>query len=514
MEQAAQTGDFARFTRTDHIPATLIVRLATANDTHPRGVRIEGATIDGALDFEGRTLPRPLLLVDCAIPAGIRLHDASCGNLFIQNCTISGGINAQRLRVDGSFHLRGSKVTGAVDVMGGRITCDFSCRGATFDGGGEPALQADAMQVGGTLFLNGGFTATGPVRLPGASVTGNVTCTYAKLNGGGEPALHADGLRVHGDLFFREGFEATGTVRLLGAAITGDLDCSGAKFDGAGKTALQADGIRVGGGLFFRDGANASGLVDLTHAKVGVLADDRDSWPQQIGLSGFTYGGLGGDQAIGVDAVGRIEWLGRGIGSHFDPQPYEHLAKVFREMGRMEDYREVHIAKEWRRMAFKKRRRREKHADPDFPLFSRAADWLGIVWGHLIGWTAGFGYKPWRVAWPMLLVILVGMAVFKDADRHRMMVPAKERVYMSDKPLPIQYPRFNALVYSMDVFFPIVDLHQEDYWQPSIKTDTSEAGPKVFGRVARVYLWVHILLGWFLTALGVAGVTGLVKKEQ
>ena len=90
------------------------------------------------------------------------------------------------------------------------------------------------------------------------------------------------------------------------------------------------------------------------------------------------------------------------------------------------------------------------------------------------------------------------------------MRPAKERVFMSpdyiDKgELPKHYPKFNALMYSIDMFIPIVDLRQESYWLPRYS--------KEHGWIYVIYMWIHIAFGWILTTLGVVGLTGIVKKE-
>jgi len=77
------------------------------------------------------------------------------------------------------------------------------------------------------------------------------------------------------------------------------------------------------------------------------------------------------------------------------------------------------------------------------------------------------------------------------------------------KPPGRDYPRFNAFVYSLDTFVPILDLHQESAWmpQPMRAEEGSWAG------WARGYLWVHIIFGWIFTTLAVLGFTGLVKKD-
>jgi hypothetical protein len=73
---------------------------------------------------------------------------------------------------------------------------------------------------------------------------------------------------------------------------------------------------------------------------------------------------------------------------------------------------------------------------------------------------------------------------------------------------PVDYPGFAAGWYALDTFVPFVDLHQEPRWIP----DASERWS--WGWVARGYLYVHIAVGWVVTALFAASVTGLVKRDD
>ncbi len=68
------------------------------------------------------------------------------------------------------------------------------------------------------------------------------------------------------------------------------------------------------------------------------------------------------------------------------------------------------------------------------------------------------------------------------------------------------YPRFNAIAYSLDTLLPVVNVEMQEYWIPD---ETKEP----HGLFARIYLWLHIGVGWALSLLAVAGFTGLVKSD-
>ena len=82
-----------------------------------------------------------------------------------------------------------------------------------------------------------------------------------------------------------------------------------------------------------------------------------------------------------------------------------------------------------------------------------------------------------------------------------------------DRQLSVVYPRFNFLVYSVDTFVPLIDLHQGKYWLPN--ANRGHEIPKIkglhTGGLLRLYLWIHILMGWLLSTLLVVGLTGLVR---
>lgn len=493
IRAAAAAGEWLKLTKDDEVPAALIADLVTvaADDVHAKGVQIRGATVTGRLDLEDATVTRPLWLSDCTLAEGVTVARATTRTIAMQGCTIQNGIMAFSARIEGNFGLRRSTIAGTLVLARTRITGDLDCTGARLDGAGGAAFDADGMRVEGGVFLNDGFTAKGEVRLLGADIATTLACTGARMDGNGGYAFSADGLRVRGSVFLKNDFTTNGEVRLLGADITGDLSCIGARMDGDGGYAFKADGTKVSGGLFLRGGFIVSGTVCLDHAEVGVLCDDEAGWPAagNLKVGGFTYGAIA--RSAPLSAEKRLEWLGRQSTEHYDPQPYEQLAKVLKAQGHSRDARLVLMAKE------KERLRRGN------------VGWRSKLWGWGIAWPlVGFGYAPWRALIAALVVIALGAGVFSLAQRTEVMVPTKERVYMAGKGLPEQYPRFQPVIYSADIFLPIVDLQQDTYWIPSTRGEQ-----RLWRQFVRGWMWFEIVSGWFLTVLFAAGVTGLVKRE-
>lgn len=325
-----------------------ILRGRLTPDPDPRGVRLRGARISGRLDLENLSTDLNLDLKDCFLDEGILLRDAHLASVSLIGCQIEH-LTEPPLEADGltcrMLDLRRAKIVGhasygAVCLRGARIGGQLSCGGASLHNDSGPALVADAVQVGQSMFLGDWFTATGAgregaVRLLGAHISLNVYFDGARLANDSGPALFADGLRVDLSMFLRRRFIAkgagdAGAVRLVGARIGGQLSCDGARLRNETGPALLADSLTVGQAIFWVDGFTATGTgqdgaVNLTSAHIGALngngaslrndsgpalkADDLQAGSMLLN-SGFT--------ATGAGDVGAVRLVRAHIGSNLE----------------------------------------------------------------------------------------------------------------------------------------------------------------------------------------------------
>jgi hypothetical protein len=136
---------------------------------------------------------------------------------------------------------------------------------------------------------------------------------------------------------------------------------------------------------------------------------------------------------------------------------------------------------------------------------------LERIWNLLLQVTIGYGFRPLRALWWILGFVLLGTALFGAGYRMKIITPTEANAYgkfAETGSAPGHYPPFNAFVYSLENFLPVVDLHQGEYWRPNPGLLDSGTVP---ASLLRWYLWLHILAGWTLTPLLFAGLSGLIR---
>ena len=443
------------------------------------GVRLLGANIGGTLECVGG-----------------KFHNPN-GN----------ALSADELTTKGNAYLcDGFSAEGGVRLLGANIGGMLECGNGKFHNPNGDALFADGLTTKSGVHLRKGFSAEGGVRLLGANIGGNLSCNGGKFCNPNGHALSADGLTTKDSVLLHEDFSAEGGVRLLNANIGGNLNCEGGKFHNPNGRALAAENARIGGSLLWRKMKEGKGVVNLAYVRAGVLADDLDSWkPFEVILNGFTYGQFFNP----ADAQSRIEWLAnRPAGVPFSPLPYEQAAKVLRAMGKDIDAWDIE----------REKNRLQRESD--------GASLIRKLGGWFLDTLKDAVYRPLRTVKWAASVVALGVAVFAFADYHGNIVPIDSVVALSDdykgkvvdsrptRAVPPEYPAFNPVVFSLDVFTPAAVFHQEDSWGPR-----SGGGDWLSPEVGVLWLltgwyWLQVAAGWVLVPLFVLSVTGVLRPRQ
>lgn len=462
------------------VRANLIRLLAVqATSLHENGVQLLGALITGTLDLRFAKCRGRLMLNNCRFAEKPQMAQVEIAQLSLDGSHFPG-LFAQEVKVTGSIFLRGVKSTGTVNVSAAQIGGQFNCKGAELNGGDGQALNAQLAKVMGSVLLQ--------------------------------------------DVI------ASGTTDLTSARIGGQIAFTRAALDGRGNLALSAQSLRVDSEFLFRGVKSVTGLVDLQSAQVRDLADDAASWKEckELILDGFTYDRISGVVALKTFAA-RKDWLEMGsrFAGEFRPQPYTQFAKVMRAAGHAGEARKALMARD-RLLAIEARKIKG--------LFDIVAFPIRWIWDMILRFVAGYGFAPGQsflvlalllgLAWafacqtwqegsfaPNSDVILVSKGWQDLLAKDCLPLPAPKdciqnpaNVWSSDPQAGLDWDSFSAVGYAADLVVPILDLGQTSAWAPSKDRGPWGAG-LWWGR------WVFAALGWLVTALGAAAITGVIQRN-
>jgi hypothetical protein len=351
-------------------------------------------------------------------------------------------------------------------------------------------IDADSATIDGDMsMLNGHYAAVSMFR---THLTGNLDLIGASVSSPGEYSILATEATIGGDADFHQGFTTDGLIDFRFAKVGHSLSFNDAHFGGTGDGGLNAERAAVAGMIYWVNVTHTSRtILDLANARAEGLGDDAASWPApgNLNLDGFVYGSIVDGP---TDAAARLRWLERQAPG-YRPQPYEELARVLSASGDTSGATSVLIA--------------QRQAQRQFGNLGR----LERLWNLVLQFTIGYGFRPLRALWWILGFVLLGAALFGAGYRMRIITPTEASAYgkfAETGSAPGHYPPFNAFVYSLENFLPVVDLHQGEYWRPNPALPDSGTIP---ASLLRWYLWLHILAGWTLTPLLFAGLSGLIR---
>ena len=432
----------------------------------------------------------------------------------------TGSIHAILLNVSHALSLEEVHLTGIVNLLGATIGF-FSGNGGHFKFATEPGypwatlrtvLNLTSATIKGSVSLNEPFDADGGVNLNGSRIGGDLYSFSGHFINPGNVAIDAIGTEIAGYVYLQSAESAgrvaglsfppggpvkiNGSLRFRGTQTSGVLIWDAVLSGSAGTPqGFLGPGMSAPGSFFWLDVTMEKGTqLDLSGASVGFLVDDERSWPApgNLVIDGLTYSSFGLGLAP-LDADTRLKWIA--LQPQYHPQPYRQLAKVLREVGDEKGAVKVLVAE----------------GDARY----RQMGVLGRVLGTFLKYTIGYGHRPLLALFWSLGVVLIGWAMVSIGARAGVMAQSWP------EHLPVgttkSHEELHPLLYSLDMFLPVVDLHQEYYWWP----DTTMSGSvdafglriSISGRFLRHYLWLQIMAGWVLSGIFIAGVTGLIRND-
>ena len=508
-----------------------------------KGIVLHGAVIRGNLHMNrgDRETGGEAFISDMGVQlAGAHIYgDLTCSGgefkshnkiaIFADRAKIDGDIVAnENFFADGDVRFVGARIEGAFNCVGGKIIArdeaalilvdarihrsvmldnsDFEHQAS---GEMKCAIIADGLHVGGSIFLRKSCII-GEVKFSLVKTYGDLDFSGSRFHGK-TYALNAQGAKVGGNVFISDKMSSYGVVNISEANIQLSLNFSEANIrvdtgdaSPCDVVAIVAEHVKVGNAMLWRQ-MSGNGAVDLTSSSVGTLSDDIDAWNDfALVLEDFSYDKLAGTD---VTANSRRAWLSKQ--RQFSSKPYEQVATVLFRMG--------HPVDAWDILREKRRLERE-HSENS---------WLQRVGGWMIDTLTDFVYRPLRTVKWTAGIVLAGAILFGVAGSQGKIVPHQPAILSSGEyqdaldagMLPMEaaleefpeYPEFNFLAFSLDVFIPLFSLHQESFWAPASGDNGDFWKSPFLLALSFVVLAIVMFLAWLFkgSALAVIG-SGIV----
>lgn len=456
---------------------------------------------------------------------GARFVNSQSEALKIDGARIGGGVTLRHVFALGkvsatglrprSLEISSTKIQGppgdvSLDLSGANVTDLTLVKDAAFHGTFRAVgARFSQLSIGSTSFFAPDFlTPDGdPCSAASASVVRSGQPPAAEDPGGvsaGDVALHLDQTVVAGDAVL-DGICAKGEVRAIGANVQGKLVIDGGTRlqkgnSGNGKShALGLDLATIQVLMLKR--FTAEGGLNFRATKIRALYVDDDVDPgnplpdissAQGWELGSVHGYLHADRQRTQDWLDTMKPNGRNFtrwwsGEEFVSQPWKEMAKVFEQSGQPAAARKLRYEAAKRTTQFA-------------PAWSKPLRWLYLAF-------TGYGYYPLiAIAW----LIAIGLAVFILASTQASdFTPTEASASLSQgvpvtgasSEPPARYPQFQPALFAVETAVPAADTGQARAW-------------RVTGNS-----WLPIVLGafkafgWLLTALLLAGITGLLRKD-
>jgi hypothetical protein len=482
--------------------------------------------------------------------------DLVCGNAMFRNNKKNEtedsyqALLANNMSINGKVEFTGKyfRAEGGVNLDYTRIGSYLDCREATFistttnDVRYDYAFAGGKLSVSGSIYMNDSFKAMGKVMLNEAQVGRNLLFDDGEIQNEHDIAFWGNHMNIAGGIYMNN-FYSLGEFCLDNTCVGGDVLCKNSEFKNAstaviknsqadadqtnnGPYALSAEGIKIGGKALFehltiigafsfmhaeikmrlvwkkiREQPNFS--LFLAGAKIGVLDDEPESWPEQgnLRLTDLTYNYVEDLQPQNLKKR-YTKWLR--LTRQFRPQPYEQLADVLRKCGYEDEATEVMI---------EKNRRSRK----DLPLKwwgrevqGQSQSFVRWILKFIQGLLVGYGYKPGYAAKWGIYIIFWGWFVFFMAFTENLMAPLDSengdknlyqiaRLVENDVASSLGLTWY-SLVYSLDTFIPIIQFQTSSYWLPTAYPGKSNQLDK-WGFLICIYRWIHVFLGWVISSM-------------
>jgi uncharacterized protein YjbI with pentapeptide repeats len=422
------------------------------------------ADLDTAFPDEQRRIVRGAFLEE--LLAGLRKDCLIHRNgVQIQGAIVRDGVDLRNVQVTNDVRLVGCRFDGEVNLSQSVFDSGFSISGCTF----VSTVNCSGLKVGRDIALKKAVFY-GPANFEQLQVAGLLQAGGASFLSDSAPAKF-DALKVGGSVSFTNALFA-GPFHLQYSHITDGLRLDGARFTNQLSLA-SFEAIKVDGAVSLT-GAVFAGYVSFKDARFNSLNLTGVKWPEHpygesLWINGMTYQRIAAGQE-NDSWNNMLLLLDRSAhGTAYSIDIYTGLEAFYRREGYPGQANEFFFAQ--------KRRERDEVLS--------GSEWL---WSFFLEKFVGYGRSPIRALIWSALIVVYGVTVFRPRR-------------MEARSTIVRTGPFSPFWYSLDMFLPLIKLHDADYW-------VAKGGE----RYARLWGRIHTVLGWALIPIAVAAWTGMLEK--
>jgi hypothetical protein len=384
----------------------------------------------------------------------------------IEHAVIPEALDLRNAEVRYETRLADCRFAGDVNFSKSAFQNGFSLAGSTFKG----AANFSAMKIGRlAVFDKTRFEAE--VNAAQMEVAGVLTIREAHFNST-TGAVNFSGLKTDGDAFFSQATFA-GPVSVQSAHIGENCRFDASLFPNP-SALVNFEEVKVGAATSFV-GCRFAGYVSFKDARFAALDLSKVSWPAAhddnpwLWLNGMSYTRIsaGSEKDSWQNLYQLVQRTARG--SAYSADVFARLDDYYRQLGYPRQANTFFRAQ-------KKREREEVLSGPSW------------VWSCFLEQFVGYGRSPERAIFWSVAIVGFGCVMFRPNRMEPQKSEYNERKY-------------NAFWYSVDVYLPIIKLHDAEIWKP-----------KEEYVLTHVWRRIHTVLGWALIPIALAAWTGMLSR--
>ncbi|WP_417373070.1 hypothetical protein [Glutamicibacter protophormiae] len=455
---------------------------------------IKADSSDGALTLNG-----------LKVGGDIRVKKSKIRNLQGPAIEADGILIKMNLTFLKKAKIQGNGTKGAVRLINGQIKNDLDFENVMIENQSGPAVEGSGLKVGANIYMGGRFSAIGnsdeaAINLIGCNVSKQAIFENSQIINTAGISLGLDGINVTSDVHLLQlsllaGGDFT-ALRLPGVTVGGQLIIELSELKNSSDIAIDATGTSIGQDLIIAGGANMNssprlGAIVLNSVSVGGRVELNTSLTENWNVDGLTFKDIELSQPCN-DKDDIEVWLHL-LDNHYSghaAQPYQHFAHYSLSNGNLSDYRRILIEQE---------KRRVKSLPNGF------MKPFATVWCAIKVWMVGLGYKPWRITYWLIGLIVISMLFSRYATFNDLLVNSSDIAKNNSgsvSNIPQVCDSGSWFIFGLQVSLPLVSFLTSQACVPS----------DAWSWVSTI-TWILQFMSWFMLSIFLAGIAGLFKNR-